>query len=90
MKGLFRVDLGGFAPNFPQVRTVFFFASPPPRRRRRRRQAAPPSRAAAAPPPEEEDDDDDDFNWSDHGEEVGGPQMQEAIETKKQLKTCKR
>jgi hypothetical protein len=28
----------------------------------------------------EEDDDDDDFNWSDHGEEVGGPQMQEAIE----------
>jgi hypothetical protein len=35
---------------------------------------------AAAAPPNEEEDDDDDFEWSDHGEEGGGPQMQEAIE----------
>ena len=40
--------------------------------------AVPPPVAAA--PPDEEDDDDDDFDWSDHGEERGGPQMQEAIE----------
>ena len=39
--------------------------------------AAPP--LAAAAPPDEEEDDDDDFYWSDHGEEGGGPQMQEAI-----------
>ena len=40
--------------------------------------AVPPPVAAA--PPDEEDDDDDDFDWSDHGEERGGPQMQEALE----------
>ena len=40
--------------------------------------AAPPPAAAA--PPDEEEDDDNDFDWSDHGEEGGGPQMQEAIE----------
>jgi hypothetical protein len=40
--------------------------------------AAAPPPAAAAPPDEEGDD--DDFDWSDHGEEGGGPQMQEAIE----------
>ena len=40
--------------------------------------AVPPPVAAALP--DEEDDDDDDFDWSDHGEERGGPQMQEALE----------
>ena len=40
--------------------------------------AAPPPAAAA--PPDEEEDDDNDFDWSDHGEEGGGPQMQDAIE----------
>ena len=40
--------------------------------------AAPPPTAAV--PPDEEEDNDDDFDWSDHGEEGGGPQMQEAIE----------
>ena len=39
--------------------------------------AVPPPVAAA--PPDEEDDDDD-FDWSDHGEERGGPQMQGALE----------
>ena len=34
--------------------------------------------AAAAPPDE---DDNDDFDWTDHGEEGGGPQMQYAIES---------
>ena len=37
-------------------------------------------RPVAAAPPDEEDDDDDNFDWSDHGEEGGGPQMQQAIE----------
>ena len=40
--------------------------------------AAVPPPVAAAPPDEE--DDDDDFDWSDHGEEGGGPHMQESIE----------
>ena len=39
--------------------------------------ASPPPAVAA--PPDEEEDDDDDFDWSDHGEEGGGPQMQEAL-----------
>ena len=46
--------------------------------------AAPPPGTAAPPPgaaaPPDEEGDDDDFDWSDHGEEGGGPQMQEAIE----------
>ena len=46
--------------------------------------AAAPTPAAAAPPDEEEDNDDD-FDWSDHGEEGGGPQMQEAIEASLQF-----
>ena len=53
-----------------QSRRMPTSSAPPPA-------AAAPPPAAAAPPDEEEDDD---FDWSDHGEEGGGPQMQEAIE----------